>query len=378
MAIRTLLCLCFFGLLPFMPVEIGLSQEGEPVTTITLRAVAGLQFDKVRIRVRPGTNIKVILKNEDDMSHNLVFTKPGKRMAVVNAALKLEEKGPEMDYIPRSADVLWSIPVLAPGEEKSITFTTPDEPGIYPYVCTFPGHGFSMYGTLYVTTDENLPDVTSDLNIPESRRKVAGDISSDKEKTHPSHGPRASSAHPYELKPPFLYRAYMENASPAAIAVRLADGLSYCWDAGTCELRYAWEGGFVDNTGLWKGKPNAVAKILGEVFFRIQARHPLRIGDPETIPVAAYKGYRLIDRYPEFHYTLNGLDVYELIRPDENGLALIRTFSIPEADENIWFCTHPEDGVRYTPSPTKVTNNRIRILPSHADKFTIVMTKKER
>ena len=234
-------------------------QTSSQSVVITLTAVPGLQFDLARFAVKPGMQVKLILKNADDMSHNLLITKPGKRLDVVNTAMKLEEKGPEMNYIPASSDVLWSIPVLAPGQQQSITFTAPKEPGVYPYVCTFPGHGFSMFGAMYVTNDLDLPSLETDPNIPPSRQKKStGD-------THASHVP---ANHPYKEEPPYLYRAYMEDSSPASIAVRLTDDLSYCWDAEACSMRYAWEGGFVDNTGLWKGKPNSVAKVSGTIFYR--------------------------------------------------------------------------------------------------------------
>ena len=73
---------------------------------ITLTAVPGLQFDQARFAVKPGVQVKLILKNADDMSHNLLITKPGKRLDVVNAAMKLEEEGPQMNYIPESSEVL--------------------------------------------------------------------------------------------------------------------------------------------------------------------------------------------------------------------------------------------------------------------------------
>lgn len=377
-----LLHLIFYMLFSLLPLALPSASDFQtrevPVTRITLKAVAGLQYDLVRIRIRPGSKVELVLRNDDDMSHNLVITKPGTRIEVVNAAMKLEEKGPAMNFIPNTPDVLWSIPVLAPGEEKSVVFTAPDKPGVYPYVCTFPGHGFSMYGALYVTLDENLPDLKTDPNIPEPRRHSSGSESANKAKEDNSHVEHAITAHPYALKPPYLYRVYMEDASPAAIAVHLPQGLSYCWDAATCELRYAWEGGFIDNTGVWKGKPNAVAKILGDVFFRIKSRHPLRTGNGEAVPLVAYKGYRLLDRYPEFHYTLNGLDVYELIKPSETGDGLIRTFRIPEATGDIVFYMHPEDGVRYKFSTGEETKNRILISGGRARQFTVIMTKKEK
>ncbi|MEX2232098.1 MAG: plastocyanin/azurin family copper-binding protein [Cyclobacteriaceae bacterium] len=365
----------FLGsLLAFLPksnIEMEFAQNDTDTTTITLNAVAGLQYDLVRFSVKPGAKVKVVLTNMDDMSHNLLFTKPGKREYVVNEALQLEEKGPSMDYIPDSPEVLWSIPVTSPGEVKTLTFTAPGATGVYPYVCTFPGHGFSMYGAMYVNTDGKMPELEKDENIPLSRR--GGDKH---DQAHASHPQQSQRAHPYELTPPYLYRAYMNDASPASIAVNLPHDLSYCWDTETCELRYAWQGAFVDNAGLWKGKPNSEAKVFGTIFYRNGVRQPLRIGKAETISIVGYKGYRLINRYPEFHYTLDGVDVYEIIHPTEAGDGLIRTFSIPEGKKDLWFQVDARDGMKYESSAGQWQNNRLMIPASDVKKFSIVMIKK--
>jgi len=42
---------------------------------------------------------------------------------------------------------------VQPGKMASVYFETPREPGIYPYVCTYPGHWRRMYGALYVVAD---------------------------------------------------------------------------------------------------------------------------------------------------------------------------------------------------------------------------------
>jgi azurin len=54
-------------------------------------------------------------------------------------------------YIPDTADVLASTPLVNPSETSEITFTAPTTPGSYPYVCTFPGHWRLMQGVLIVT-----------------------------------------------------------------------------------------------------------------------------------------------------------------------------------------------------------------------------------
>lgn len=352
------------------------AQPADPVTNISIQAVAGLQFDIVRFTVKPGSRVKITLTNMDDMSHNFLITKPGARLAVVDAALKLEEKGPQMNYIPKTPEVLWSIPVLSPNQSQSITFTAPKEAGAYPYVCTYPGHGFVMYGVMYVSNDGKMPLMKADPNIPPSRQQDPDPSAVAKKDAHAGHSPeKPVAAHPYELVPPYLYRIFMEDASPAAIAVRLPQDLSYCWDAGTCRLRYAWSGGFVDNAILWKGHKDANAKILGTIFYRDQSAYPLRIGKSEAVPAVEYKGYRLVNRYPEFHYTVNGTDVYELILPKEDGSGLVRTFRIPDAGKPVWFVTNPGDGsASFTSSAGQWEEGQLKLSPQQAREFTVTMT----
>lgn len=341
----------------------------DSTATVSLKAIPGLQFDVVRFRVKPGAAVRITLDNTDDMAHNLVITKPGKREEVVNAALQLGEKGPAVNYIPQSTAILWTIPVVAPEETGTLSFTAPKETGVYPYVCTFPGHGFVMYGAMYVT-DGALPPLKEDNAVPETRRTAETPAQSG----HAQHAPQRF--HPYEAEPPFLYRIFMPDASPAAIAVSLPHGLSYCWDAGTGRLRYAWEGGFLDQTTLWPGKGDTEAKLVGTVFFRDKTGYPILLDGASQTPAVDYKGYQLLNRYPEFHYTVSGLDVYELIQATADGSGLVRTFKIPRAEKAIWFVTEANDGMVYQSSGGQWEGGRLKLSPAEARQFTITMTKK--
>src|SRR5262249_34936150 len=40
-----------------------------------------------------------------------------------------------------------------PRESQTLVVTAPSQPGVYPYVCTYPGHWRRMYGSLYVVED---------------------------------------------------------------------------------------------------------------------------------------------------------------------------------------------------------------------------------
>jgi putative heme-binding domain-containing protein len=49
---------------------------------------------------------------------------------------------------------------LQPRQSQRLAITAPSKPGVYPYVCTYPGHWRRMYGALYVVQglDEYLAD----------------------------------------------------------------------------------------------------------------------------------------------------------------------------------------------------------------------------
>lgn len=355
-----LFLLFLMGYCPFAFAQAGRGVERE----ITIRAIAGLKFDVTRFKVKPGESIRLTLINADEMDHNLVITKPGVRLEVVEAANKLGEKGPKQNYIPVSGDVLWSVPLVTPGQSAYVVFRAPATEGVYPYVCTFPGHGLVMYGAMYVTT-KDLPSLEEDPNVPH----VDGGV-------HPDHHPAAIGLHPYKATPPYLYRIFMPDAGPAAIAVSLPENLSYCWDAGACRLRYAWEGGFLDPKDYFDKKAEKHAKIVGKIFYRDKTAYPLRFS-PEKIPVVDFRGYRLIERYPEFHYTIDGKDVYELIKPKEDGSGLLRSFRVPEATRPMYFVFDSSDGVEYTTSGGTRKGDRITLGPDDAHAFVIVMTKRE-
>lgn len=344
--------------------ELSFAQTEEPIDReITIKAIAGLRFDITRISVKPGERIRLTLTNVDEMDHNLVITKPGARQKVVEAALKLGEDGPRQNYVPASDAVLWSTKILSPGQSAYIIFDAPVKEDVYPYVCTFPGHGLVMYGAMYVTT-KALPALEEDPNVPPGDAQGVG-------MTHHA----ATALHPYKTEPPYLYRIFMPDAGPAAIAVSLPNGLSYCWDAGSCRLRYAWYGGFLDPRDYFDKKAERYAKITGTVFYRDKTTYPLRFDENEN-PVVDFKGYKLIDRYPEFHYTIDGEDVFELIKPKVDGSGLIRAFRMPGVKQPLYFVFDRNDGVEYITSKGRVDGNQINLTAVDAREFMITMTKK--
>lgn len=356
---EVLILLCFMGCsqLSFAQTKEEFERE------IGIKAIAGLKFDLTRIKVKPGERIRLTLTNADEMDHNLVITKPGARQQVVDAAHKLGVNGPGQNYVPASDKVLWFVPIVTPGQSAYIIFEAPTKEDVYPYVCTFPGHGLVMYGAMYVTT-KDLPPLEEDPHVPPANGAV--------EMEHHD----ATGLHPYKSTPPYFYRIFMPEAGPAAIAVSLPNQLSYCWDAGSCRLRYAWQGGFLDPRDYFDKKAEEHARIIGTIFYRDKTTYPLKFYVDKD-PAVDLKGYKLIERYPEFHYTIDGVDVYELIQPKEDGSGLIRSFKLPEAKLPLYFVFDNGDGAEYTTSKGKIKGNQIHLTADDAHEFVIVMTKKE-
>lgn len=124
--------------------------NGQVDHTLELATLPGLRFDQESFDVQPGSKVRLHFNNDDDMLHNLVITVPGKADEVAEQAMNLGLRGQEMAYVPEVEAVLYHTSLLQPETEESIYFVAPDEPGEYPFVCTFPGHAMTMRGVLHV------------------------------------------------------------------------------------------------------------------------------------------------------------------------------------------------------------------------------------
>ena len=131
-------------------VEMPESWAGEADIALSIGTVPGLRFDKETFEVSAGSKVSLRFDNNDDMLHNLVITRPGEVDAMAEEAINLGIRGQEMNYVPDSEQVLFYSALLEPETEETIYFIAPQEPGDYPFVCTFPGHAMTMRGVLKV------------------------------------------------------------------------------------------------------------------------------------------------------------------------------------------------------------------------------------
>jgi uncharacterized protein len=131
-----------------------------------------MQFAPRELRVKAGTKVRLIFDNPDLMMHNLVLLARGAEEEVGALADKIaaDPNGMAKGYVPTSPKVLHATPLVAPNGKAELTFDAPNEPGAYPYICTFPGHWRVMRGVLIV--EDPLPQDTRKNGAANSVKKI--------------------------------------------------------------------------------------------------------------------------------------------------------------------------------------------------------------
>ncbi len=107
-----------------------------------------LVYDTESLSAKAGETVTVTFNNNAvTQQHNWALVQPGTKDDVALAGLTEVDT----DWLkPGDPNVIASIRLLDPGESESVTFTAP-EAGRYQFVCTFPGHNPTMFGTFEVT-----------------------------------------------------------------------------------------------------------------------------------------------------------------------------------------------------------------------------------
>lgn len=133
--------------------EGGGSETTSGVRTVTITPVGNqMKYEQTTIKAPAGSELRIVMANtatSPAMHHNVVVlstTNTAYIDTVGQAALQAKQN----DYIPpeQSAWILGNTAMAAPGDTTEVTITVPEEPGDYPYLCTYPGHYQTMQGTL--------------------------------------------------------------------------------------------------------------------------------------------------------------------------------------------------------------------------------------
>jgi putative heme-binding domain-containing protein len=112
-------------------------------------------YDQDRIIVGAGKPVEIDLQNNDLMPHNFVLTQPGalEEIGMLAEAAATQPGALERQYVPQSSKIVLASRLVQPRTSLKLSFKAPAQPGVYPYVCTYPGHWRRMHGAMYVVDD---------------------------------------------------------------------------------------------------------------------------------------------------------------------------------------------------------------------------------
>ena len=117
-----------------------------PPKTVAVEADDKMRFDVTAFEVTRGQKVTITLKNvgttpKVSMGHNLVMLDKSINTGNVTKWLDEASMAASTDYVPKgSKEVIAATKLLGPNETDTITFTAPQVPGEYLYLCSFPGH----------------------------------------------------------------------------------------------------------------------------------------------------------------------------------------------------------------------------------------------
>jgi len=172
---------------------------------------------------------------------------------------------------------------------------------------------------------------------------------------------------------PVVFRTFIADSSTRSIAVGLPSGVNYVFDAEQCRVRFAWSGEFLDVTKVWTGRGGGRAAALGKKFFTAPEGHPLRVGNPDVEPTVKFRGYRLVNKFPEFDFEVNGVPVRQRVRKATAEDSLDWEFELGETRETIWLLTPKGMITTFASRIGESEKGRLRLAPG-TRRFTVMVS----
>ena len=346
---------------------------------ISIRVISGaVRYETTRFDVTAGGAVELTLINDCILPHNLVILRPEAEPALIAAVNTMGLEGMEKNFVPSVPGIVAATKLLQPTKKELLSFTAPQEEGDYPYLCTFPGHWFTMRGVMRVKaagakleaaqkSTETITQVQDALKNSGMTHKPLGtfekpfvmrtfapdpgldaavfahhgvgknavkydpatrmDLS--KKETDPATG--------VEREVPIVVKA--EKGVAGAIAVNHGPEFSYVWDSTECRLLYVWRGGFLDMNTYWGKEPGSgrpkmyIPLIMGHLVYRASGPMPLA---ESSDPAPIFLGYKMEGGLPEFRYRLGTKILREKVLPSAKDGFEVRVTSETPGDTLRW------------------------------------------
>jgi putative heme-binding domain-containing protein len=141
-----------------------------------------MSYDKDLLVVKAGKPVEFLFENTDLMPHNFVILRPGslEEIGLAAEASATQPDAAARNYVPVSNKILLSSRLLQPRDSQKLSFTAPTTPGVYPFVCTYPGHWRRMYGALYVVADLDEYQANPEAYLAKSPLAIKDDLLKDR------------------------------------------------------------------------------------------------------------------------------------------------------------------------------------------------------
>ena len=325
---------------------------------VSIRVLPGLvRFETTRFDVAAGASVELTFSNECVMPHNLVILQPDAEPAVIAAVNTMGLEGMEKNFVPVVPGIVAATKLLAPTKKEVLIFRAPEKEGEYPYVCTFPGHWFTMRGVMRVRASgvklesaqkstEKVVQVEDALKNSGMTHKPLGTyerpfvmrtfapdpdidpavfahhgVGKDGVKYDPATRlditkKEKDPATGVEHEVPVVIKA--QKGVAGAIAVNHGPEFSYVWDSTECRLLYVWRGGFLDMDTYWGKEPGSgrpkmyIPLLMGHLVYRASGPMPQAMGGD---PAPVFLGYKMAGGAPEFRYRIGVRTYHEKVVP---------------------------------------------------------------
>lgn len=127
------------------------------VAEIVIEGDDAMRFDIDEFTVDAGQMVRLTLEHVGNlpaqaMGHNVVILYPGDDVMEFGADVGEHEGGHHDDFVPEALRdrVVAFTAMIGGGETAVVEFQAPQEPGEYPFLCSFPGHFGQMNGIMVV------------------------------------------------------------------------------------------------------------------------------------------------------------------------------------------------------------------------------------
>jgi azurin len=127
------------------------AEQQQFTDTINLQANENMRFNKEVFKIHARKKIMLIFKNTATpsgaaMTHNVVILRPGTDIADF---ADLARNAQKEQYIPSAVAslVIANTRLIGGGESDKVEFTI-DQPGVYDFICSYPGHWGTMQGRI--------------------------------------------------------------------------------------------------------------------------------------------------------------------------------------------------------------------------------------